>query len=519
MASDSGYVAYLTRIIDRAIEVAGLSVKRVVDWGSGPNPVCADLLRSHGFDVSIWDPFFAQDSQPPAGSFDLALCIEVAEHFFDPVSDFGSFASLLKPGGFAAVHTQLAPPDDADFLRWWYIEDTTHVSFYSEASLRHLARSASLFTLSVEDECFAFFRKPLPVLVAGGANLDIEGRPHAKLIPADSNPGTVRFSSGGAGRNVAEDLGRLGLAVELVTAIGSDSAGTELLERTAAAGVGTAGFECMEGEASSCYLSVLDADGDMAVAVNGMAIYDRFDAKRVLAAAERTVAKVSDSSHLSGETAPFSAVVLDGNLLPETAEALLDRFPDLPAWFDPVSTPKARRFAAYKGGALLARLAMMKPNLIEAETMAAEVGAAAVAGGGVAVAETTAGAAPAEGNAAQRATAAAHALRSAGVGGIYVSLGVDGVYRLEADAEATARPPTVDVLSATGAGDAFLAGSLRARILGLGAAEECAAGCAAAVTALGSPHACPPTLNAVAFEAMLSAWKRSGAIAWKEKRT
>jgi sugar/nucleoside kinase (ribokinase family) len=93
------------------------------------------------------------------------------------------------------------------------------------------------------------------------------------------------------------------------------------------------------------------------------------------------------------------------------------------------------------------------------------------------------------------------------------------VYRLEAGSEATAKPPFVEVVSATGAGDAFLAGSLRARILGLDAAEECAAGCAAAVTALGSAHACPPSLNAVTFEAMLSAWKRSGAIAWKEERT
>jgi pseudouridine kinase len=476
-------------------------------------------LRERGLDVSLWDPAFASSSPPPRSSFDLALCIEVAEHFLDPVADFGEYASRLKPGGYAALHTHFAPADDEEFLRWWYIEDLTHVSFYTEKSLRILGRIATLAVVSMEDGKLAIFRRPLPVLVAGGANLDVEGRPHAPLVASDSNPGVVRFAPGGTGRNIAEDLARLGVAVELVAAIGSDAAGSELEEHTAATGVGTVGLQRMEGEASSCYLAVLDADGDMAVAVNGMGIYDRFYGELALAAAERAVAHAAETSFAADLRAPFSALVLDGNLLPETSEALLDRFPGLNAWFDPISTVKARRFAAYRDGALLGRLAAAKPNLMQAETMAALVGSAVspATDPSMPVPPSTSSSSRAERSAG--ATRSAHALRSAGVGVIYVSLGSEGVYRLSAGIAATAVAPSVEVVSATGAGDAFLAGALRGALLGLSAEEECSAGLSAAAIALTSAEACPADLDGKKLEDLLSAWKRRGAPAWKEERT
>ena len=42
------------------------------------------------------------------------------------------------------------------------------------------------------------------VLVIGGANMDIQGFPQKQLISGDSNPGTVKVSCGGVGRNIAE---------------------------------------------------------------------------------------------------------------------------------------------------------------------------------------------------------------------------------------------------------------------------------------------------------------------------
>ena len=49
------------------------------------------------------------------------------------------------------------------------------------------------------------------VTVVGGMNMDIGGRPNKKLVGKDSNPGTVRMSPGGVGRNIAHNMSLMGL--------------------------------------------------------------------------------------------------------------------------------------------------------------------------------------------------------------------------------------------------------------------------------------------------------------------
>jgi SAM-dependent methyltransferase len=140
---DRGYVAYLGDILATTAAATGVASGRVVDWGSGPDPVFAGALERAGYSVAAWDPLFAA-APPPEGDRDLAFCIEVAEHFFDPRKDFAALAATLAPGGWAALHTHPAPEDDAEFLAWWYVEDPTHVSFYTDAAIAALARSADL---------------------------------------------------------------------------------------------------------------------------------------------------------------------------------------------------------------------------------------------------------------------------------------------------------------------------------------------------------------------------------------
>ena len=56
---------------------------------------------------------------------------------------------------------------------------------------------------------------PPYVVVVGGANMDLKARSAATLVTGTSNPGSTRMSPGGVGRNVAENLARLGTAVHL----------------------------------------------------------------------------------------------------------------------------------------------------------------------------------------------------------------------------------------------------------------------------------------------------------------
>ena len=53
-------------------------------------------------------------------------------------------------------------------------------------------------------------RSPSYAVVVGGVNMDIGGRSNAPLVDADSNPGVVRMSLGGVGRNIAHNMALLG---------------------------------------------------------------------------------------------------------------------------------------------------------------------------------------------------------------------------------------------------------------------------------------------------------------------
>ena len=55
------------------------------------------------------------------------------------------------------------------------------------------------------------------IAVVGGVNIDIGGRSDAPLVAGDSNPGRIRSSLGGVGRNIAHNLALLGAKVKLIT--------------------------------------------------------------------------------------------------------------------------------------------------------------------------------------------------------------------------------------------------------------------------------------------------------------
>jgi pseudouridine kinase len=75
------------------------------------------------------------------------------------------------------------------------------------------------------------------IAVVGGALVDVRATTSAGWTPGQSLPGRVRLLPGGAARNVAVNLARLGYSVTLFTAVGHDALGDWLLDATAAAGV------------------------------------------------------------------------------------------------------------------------------------------------------------------------------------------------------------------------------------------------------------------------------------------
>ncbi|MCC5988894.1 MAG: class I SAM-dependent methyltransferase [Pararhodobacter sp.] len=135
---ESRYRRFLSKLADPLLARLAPG-SRGLDYGCGPGPALAAMLREAGHSVALYDPFFAPDPAPLRESYDFVTCTEVAEHFHDPRAEFARLRGLVRPGGWLALMTCFQT-DDARFARWHYRTDPTHVVFYREATLRYLAR-------------------------------------------------------------------------------------------------------------------------------------------------------------------------------------------------------------------------------------------------------------------------------------------------------------------------------------------------------------------------------------------
>lgn len=253
------------------------------------------------------------------------------------------------------------------------------------------------------------------IVVVGGVNMDIGAVSHASLVARDSNPGRATTSLGGVGRNIAHNLCLLGEHVSMVTVLGQDSFAQSVRENAAAIGLDLTHSAVIPDGRTGTYLFIDDSDGDMALAVNDMSIYDHMTPDFLRQ-------RLDFINHAD-------LVVVETNL-PEASLHWLCRHCTAPLLADPVSTIKAPKLQP-----VLGHLTALKPNRMEAELLS-----------GVPIHN--------EADAAR----AAEKLLDTGLQQVYISLGSDGLYAADRQGH-TARVacPKVQIANATGGGDAVAA--------------------------------------------------------------
>lgn len=301
------------------------------------------------------------------------------------------------------------------------------------------------------------------VAVVGGVNMDIVARTHGDGLKGDSIPGQIHCSPGGVARNVAENLARLGHATRMISGVGDDAFGRSLRSATDAAGVDVAQIHVVPDERTATYLSVHGADGEMIMAVNDMAILDRF-----------TPEWLQPHAAAIGRAA---GLVLDCNLTAASLAWLIAQAGEVPVMVDGVSVQKCQRLRG-----LLAGLHTLKVNHLEAQALSGL---------------------PAQST--EEAQAAALALHRLGVRNVVVSRGALGVCWCDEAGVLGARDAaTMRVVNSSGAGDALFAGLVHARLTGLTLAEAVPFAMACAELTLGSPFANHPHLSVSAVQARQS---------------
>jgi SAM-dependent methyltransferase len=136
--ADEGYRRFLAKLTTPLLQRLP-SGATGLDYGCGQGPALACMLREAGHQVRLFDPLFFPDPEPLENIYDFITCTETIEHFHRPGEEFARFDRMLRPGGWLALMTCFQT-DDRRFARWHYRRDRTHVVFYREATLRHLAR-------------------------------------------------------------------------------------------------------------------------------------------------------------------------------------------------------------------------------------------------------------------------------------------------------------------------------------------------------------------------------------------
>lgn len=134
--------AHYRRFLDRLVQPLRESLPAAssgLDYGCGPAPALAAMMREAGHDMAVFDPAFFNDPVVLLRQYDFITCTEVVEHFHHPAAEFRKLDRLLRPGGCLAIMTHFQT-DDARFANWHYRRDPTHVIFYRRETFLQLAR-------------------------------------------------------------------------------------------------------------------------------------------------------------------------------------------------------------------------------------------------------------------------------------------------------------------------------------------------------------------------------------------
>lgn len=252
------------------------------------------------------------------------------------------------------------------------------------------------------------------VIVIGAANTDIGGTPYKPLIPGDSNPGVIKMSYGGVGRNIAHNLSLLGVDVELVTASGDDSLGMQLLKNCEMIGVDTSLSVIVPGASSSVYLFINDEMGEMDLALSHVDIVKHITPEYL------------DS--ISDVINQASIVVADCNLSQESLLRLKE-ICKVPLYVDTVSVSHADKIKGNLDG-----IDTLKPNLLEAEYLSDMMI-----------------------ESEYECLEAARAIIDQGVRRVFISMGPHGMLAADKDHAVIAGKYPAHIRSTTGAGDSAMA--------------------------------------------------------------
>lgn len=291
------------------------------------------------------------------------------------------------------------------------------------------------------------------VCVLGGSNIDISGFPNQKLKMMDSNPGQVKISLGGVGRNIAENLVHLGIPTKLISAVGEDVYGRKIIDHANSIGLDVRHTLVLGNLPTSTYLAILDETGDMKVAISYMDIFNEISIEYI-----QSKRQVIEDSKIC---------VIDTNIPAETIGYVLDNFKNTEFFLDTVSTVKAMKIKDRIGA-----FHTIKPNKFEAELLS-----------GIEIKDES------------DMIKASEFFLNKGVQRVFITMAEAGVFYNDGTERQLIPSPKVQVVNATGAGDAFVSALVYGRFNQFGMEETTKFAMTASILALRHEETINPNMS------------------------
>jgi SAM-dependent methyltransferase len=135
--TNDGYISFLNQMVDPLINILDKNTFGL-DYGCGPNPVLAEMMRQKGYRCAYYDPIFFPKELTE--KYDFVVATECFEHFFYPKKEIEKIDAILKPNGNLAIRTNTWTKH-IPFNSWHYIRDWTHVCFYHDKTFEWICQT------------------------------------------------------------------------------------------------------------------------------------------------------------------------------------------------------------------------------------------------------------------------------------------------------------------------------------------------------------------------------------------
>ena len=270
----------------------------------------------------------------------------------------------------------------------------------------------------------------MKILVFGGCNIDFNIHCKDTIIKGTSNISSIEAHPGGVGRNIAENLLRLGFDVSFITALGNDFYSKYIEDSMNELNID---LRPVKKEKTGIYIAVIDSAGRLDTGYNDMKSIEEVTYEDI------------NSLDLDLKTADGAVIDANFNSLTITELCKSLKNSNIPYAIETVSIEKSQRVKEVINGCTL-----IKPSMNEAEQLTCHVC-----------------------RNKSDVVKCAEILYSMGAKNVIISMGKFGFYYYNGNCGKAYDADSSKIIDVTGAGDALIASAFACILKGLGPDKIC----------------------------------------------